>query len=116
MDFLIDIGITLALDIIVFVCLLLIVAYSTWFERKLLGDFQLRYGPMRTGFHGLMQPIADAINKSVESFDQKDKKSRVLILITDGEDHEVYSCLAHYKTGRLIRFALNTNSRQVILL
>ncbi len=32
--------------------------------------------------------IADAINKSVESFDQKDKQSRVLILITDGEDHE----------------------------
>ncbi|MBT6325988.1 MAG: VWA domain-containing protein, partial [Bdellovibrionales bacterium] len=31
--------------------------------------------------------IADAIKKSVESFDQKDKKSRVLILITDGEDH-----------------------------
>ncbi len=61
MDFLIDIGINIALTLIVFVGLLLIVAYSTWFERKLLGDFQLRYGPMRVGFHGLMQPIADAI-------------------------------------------------------
>lgn len=32
--------------------------------------------------------IADAINKSVTSFDIKNKKSRVLILITDGEDHQ----------------------------
>ncbi|MDB9787156.1 VWA domain-containing protein, partial [Bacteriovoracaceae bacterium] len=31
--------------------------------------------------------IAEAITKSVASFDQADKKSRVLILITDGEDH-----------------------------
>ncbi len=61
MDFLIDIAITVVFNLIVFVGLLLIVAYSTWFERKLLGDFQLRLGPMRVGFHGLMQPIADAI-------------------------------------------------------
>ena len=39
----------------------LIVAYSTWFERKLLGHIQLRHGPMRVGFHGLLQPIADGI-------------------------------------------------------
>ncbi|MCK5072264.1 MAG: VWA domain-containing protein [Bacteriovoracaceae bacterium] len=32
--------------------------------------------------------IADAIKKASQSFDQADKKSRVLILITDGEDHE----------------------------
>ncbi len=31
--------------------------------------------------------IADAIKKSIESFDEKNQKSRVLILITDGEDH-----------------------------
>ncbi len=32
--------------------------------------------------------IGDAIKKGVASFDQKDKKSRVMILITDGEDHQ----------------------------
>ena len=80
MDFLIDIGITIALDLIVFVCLLLIVAYSTWFERKLLGDFQLRYGPMRVGFHGLMQPIADAI-KSFFKEDVIPKNADTIVFI-----------------------------------
>ena len=32
--------------------------------------------------------IGEAIEKSISSFDQKTKKSRVLILITDGEDHK----------------------------
>jgi NADH-quinone oxidoreductase subunit H len=30
-------------------------------ERKWLGHMQARMGPMRTGFHGALQPIADAI-------------------------------------------------------
>jgi len=47
--------------LVVFTVSLLIVAYSTWIERKVLGHVQLRYGPMRVGFHGLMQPIADGI-------------------------------------------------------
>jgi NADH-quinone oxidoreductase subunit H len=47
--------------IVVFAVSMLIVAYSTWFERKVLGHVQLRYGPMRVGFHGLLQPIADGI-------------------------------------------------------
>ena len=47
--------------LIIFTVSMLIVAYSTWFERKVLGHVQLRYGPMRVGFHGLLQPIADGI-------------------------------------------------------
>jgi len=47
--------------LVVFTVSLLIVAYSTWIERKVLGHVQLRYGPMRVGFHGLMQPLADGI-------------------------------------------------------
>ncbi|NOY68052.1 MAG: NADH-quinone oxidoreductase subunit NuoH [Deltaproteobacteria bacterium] len=47
--------------IILFTVCLLIVAYTTWAERKILGHIQLRYGPMRVGWHGLLQPIADGI-------------------------------------------------------
>ena len=32
-----------------------------WCERKWMGHMQSRRGPMRTGWHGLMQPFADAL-------------------------------------------------------
>jgi NADH-quinone oxidoreductase subunit H len=35
-------------------------AYLTWFERRLLGRFQMRLGPNRVGPFGLLQPIAYA--------------------------------------------------------
>lgn len=41
--------------------LLTVFAYLMLFERKLLGYFQLRLGPNRTGPWGLLQPAADAI-------------------------------------------------------
>ena len=47
--------------VIVFNILLLVVAYMTYVERKVLGRIQVRLGPMRVGFHGLLQPIADGI-------------------------------------------------------
>ncbi len=40
---------------------LLCVAYLTYMERKLLGHIQVRLGPMRVGWHGLLQPIADGL-------------------------------------------------------
>ena len=33
----------------------------TWLERKALARIQMRMGPMRVGFHGTLQPIADAL-------------------------------------------------------
>ncbi len=37
------------------------VLFATWIERKLIGRFQIRYGPNRAGKFGLLQPVADAI-------------------------------------------------------
>ena len=36
-------------------------AYLTWYERKLLARFQIRYGPNRAGPYGLLIPAADAV-------------------------------------------------------
>jgi len=45
----------------VFTAMMLIVAYMTLMERKVLGHMQVRFGPNRTGPFGLLQPIADGL-------------------------------------------------------
>jgi len=60
-DIMFNILTTLAQIIIVVSIVMLFVAYATYFERKVIGHMQVRMGPMRVGFHGLLQPIADGI-------------------------------------------------------
>jgi NADH-quinone oxidoreductase subunit H len=47
--------------LVVFTAMMLIVAYMTLMERKVLGHMQVRYGPNRVGPFGLLQPIADGL-------------------------------------------------------
>ncbi|MCY0886682.1 MAG: NADH-quinone oxidoreductase subunit NuoH [Firmicutes bacterium] len=55
-------GLILAVKIVILILFLLIsFAYTMWAERRLLGLFQLRWGPNRVGRAGLLQPLADAL-------------------------------------------------------
>lgn len=47
--------------ILFIVMLLIAVAYLTLAERKILGALQLRLGPAKIGFFGLLQPFADGL-------------------------------------------------------
>jgi len=52
---------TLIKIVVLVVPLMLGVAYLTYAERKIIGWMQVRIGPNRVGFYGLLQPIADAV-------------------------------------------------------
>ena len=55
-------GVYIALGAIgLFVFLSISVLILTWLERKTLARIQMRMGPMIVGFHGTLQPIADAL-------------------------------------------------------
>ena len=52
--------------VVVLAVVLLIVAYLTYFERKLLSYMQVRIGPNRVGPRGWLQPIADGLKLFVK--------------------------------------------------
>jgi NADH-quinone oxidoreductase subunit H len=47
--------------LVVWGVLMLFVAYTTWLERRVLGRVQVRCGPNRVGWFGLLQPAADGL-------------------------------------------------------
>ena len=55
------VGQSLAMIVVVLVPLLLTVLYYQLIERWVIGWIQVRKGPNRVGFKGILQPIADAI-------------------------------------------------------
>jgi len=62
------------------VVVLLLSAYMILIERKLLGRFQIRYGPNRAGPFGLLQPLADGIKLLLKEDIVPASSDRVLFL------------------------------------
>jgi NADH-quinone oxidoreductase subunit H len=61
--------------------LLGLVAYYTYAERKVIGYMQVRIGPNRVGWRGLLQPIADAVKLMMKEIVIPTGANKVLFLI-----------------------------------
>jgi NADH-quinone oxidoreductase subunit H len=67
--------------LIIVVPLLLCVAYLTYAERKVIGFIQVRIGPNRVGFKGLLQPFADLIKLITKEIIVPTKSNKYLFVI-----------------------------------
>src|SRR3954447_7402542 len=56
-----NLTVSVVLSLIIIFGLLTTMAYMTWFERRVISRLQARIGPNKTGWEGLLQPLADAI-------------------------------------------------------
>lgn len=65
----------------VMIVVILIVAFSTYFERKVIGRMQARVGPNRVGPLGLGQPFADVIKLLIKEVIVPSQSSKFLFVI-----------------------------------
>lgn len=63
------------------ICVILTVAFTTYFERKVIGYMQGRIGPNRVGIKGLGQPFADVIKLLVKEVVVPSRSNRYLFII-----------------------------------
>ena len=67
--------------VFVSVCVILAVAFTTYFERKVIGYMRGRLGPNRVGPKGLGQPFADVIKLLIKEVVIPSKSNRFLFVI-----------------------------------
>ena len=67
--------------LVVAVAVILVVAFSTYFERKVIGSMQGRVGPNRVGPLGLGQPFADVIKLLIKEVVVPSKSNKFLFVI-----------------------------------
>jgi NADH-quinone oxidoreductase subunit H len=81
MDTTIDIILKFAAITVVFVVVLLVVAYTVLAERRILGFIQGRLGPNRVGPGGLLQPFADLLKFILKEDIVPDKSTRFVYFL-----------------------------------
>ncbi len=84
MDLVASVVIPFIKSVIIVVGLLVGFAYTTWFERKVVARFTMRYGPNRAGPFGLLQPVADGIKAIFKEEIIPSKADKVLYFIAPG--------------------------------
>ncbi|MFN7039344.1 MAG: NADH-quinone oxidoreductase subunit NuoH [Alphaproteobacteria bacterium] len=67
--------------LLIIVPIIIIVAYLTYAERKVIAAIQLRRGPNVTGPFGLLQPIADAIKLMFKELIIPSQSNKIIFLI-----------------------------------
>ncbi len=80
-DSLLLVIVTVLKVLLIMIPLLLSVAYLTYAERKVIGAMQVRNGPNRVGWKGLLQPIADVLKLLTKEIIVPTNSHRFLFLI-----------------------------------
>ncbi len=75
------VGWTLIKIIAIVLPLMIAIAYLTWAERKVIGFMQVRIGPNRVGYFGLLQPLADGIKLLFKEIILPTASNKVLFLL-----------------------------------